>query len=140
MAKGTEATQEEAEKEMANEKPEEIVHEIFEKLDDDNTGDVTPEDFHRLINDSAECEELCKKSGLEVEDLHEFLEILCHQAPREAGSGKISKEDFLKGLQKEGNVVNQRSMMRVEKRLADMEKRLASGMTRLEHALKSAGP
>jgi len=135
MARVTEATEEEAEAERLNRMHEELVQEIFDRLDHDKSGDVQAEEFKRLINDEAECAELCKESGLQHEDLIEFLEILCHKAPDEVGSGRISRQAFLKGLQKEGTTVNQRSMMRVEKRLADMEKRLASGMARLENAL-----
>jgi len=138
MARVTEKTEEEAEAEKMRGIHEELVQDIFEKLDHDGSGDVKEEDFRRLINDDAECAELCEKSGLGAEDMHEFLEILCHKAPDQEGGNKISRQEFLKGLQKEGTTVNQRSMMRVEKRLADMEKRLAAGMNRLENALRTA--
>jgi len=108
-----------------------LVAKIFDRLDDDGSGDITQSQFEALMRSEEEVHELCDAADLGVEDLQEFFEILS-QGNGDGHELHISRQAFLEGLERERESVNQRSLMILEKRLDVVGEQVLSAMRRME--------
>mmetsp|Transcript_108041 Transcript_108041/g.300432 ORF Transcript_108041/g.300432 Transcript_108041/m.300432 type:complete len:316 (+) Transcript_108041:3-950(+) len=137
MAKVTQKLEEDQASVDKSHRNNKLVAQIFDRLDDDKTGEVTESQFRRLLDSDEEVHELCDAAELEPADLQEFFEILSNR--REAGKELlISRATFLDGLEKEREAVNQRAMMKLEKRLDEMDGKITDGMQRMEALISQA--
>jgi len=141
MARVTQSTEEEQEKAEAQENRNRLVDTIFKRLgfdDDDDVDDDDNIDAEKLwaFLEGDEIAEICADCEITVESVRETVEVLSHRGSRKGCHGAspkktISKRDFLKDLETEKTSVNQRSIMRLDKRVKAMEQRLDNGLGRL---------
>jgi len=135
MAKVTEKLESEVADVEKKRKNNKLVENIFDRIDVDKSGDISKEDFMKLLENEHETQELCDAAELEPDDLREFVDILSHQN-EDGAKMLISRQEFLDGLEKERNAVNERAMMKLEKRLDDIDERIYSGISSLESSLQ----
>jgi len=137
MAKVTEKLQTEVEDVEKKKKNNKLVEKIFDRIDTDKSGSITKADFLTFLENEHETQELCDAADLEADDLQEFVDILSHDTD-DSEELKISRQEFLDGLEKERNAVNTRAMMKLEKRLDDIDERIYSGISSLEDLVKKS--
>lgn len=130
MAAVTGDTEKEMEDERKALERQQLVGSIFDRLDNDSSGYVNRRDLEDLLEKEDECNLLIPAGEMTPDDLREFFDILSPKG-LEGEETYISKDAFVKGLEKESNEVNLRAIMRIEKRLTYFEQQLMSGITRV---------
>merc|ERR1712048_735760 len=130
--KGNQEESEKSEKDIRRE----TLSEIFEKLDADHSGDLSARHFTRVLEDEELSNELVHVSRMSREELMDIFHVLARKCGEER-QPKVSREDFLQGLENGF----QASLIRLEKRIANMDKEFSFRMDNLEVAvLKPQGP
>eukprot|EP00933_Yihiella_yeosuensis_P000273 TRINITY_DN10042_c0_g1_i9.p1 TRINITY_DN10042_c0_g1~~TRINITY_DN10042_c0_g1_i9.p1 ORF type:complete len:232 (+),score=46.90 TRINITY_DN10042_c0_g1_i9:2-697(+) len=126
MMHATEERRQEEEKLESQQKSKRSViklNEIFDRLDENLNAEITKDDWDKLMSDKDVKEELMDATGLAERDLEDMFRILS-TSPTINGVRVIKKSDFVDSLQKENKPASERSMMRFEKRIANMEDRV----------------
>lgn len=100
---------------------ERLIH-IFRCVDLNKDSFIDEMEFSNLMGDHAQRKALSEVSGLRDKDLEELFGHLSHEDGQ--GNSKIRYEEFVEKLQKQGTVVSQRSVFRVEKLLRIVERNL----------------
>lgn len=135
MARVTEQHEKDTSKDKKADQNRMLVDLIFQKLDHEDQGKISALSFRSLIDNEMETHELCEQGDVTPTDLHEFVDVFSKKHP-EQDELVITRDGFLKGLEKEGTDVNQRSVMRLEKRFGVVEKGLIRRLSRLEDILQ----
>lgn len=91
----------------------------------DHPGRMTETQYNDMLNDTGCMHQLEHATGLKAGDLKMLFQILSHQEEG-ADHYEIKKSDFVEGLVNEHEKVTEHSVMRLEKRLADLEKAVKS--------------
>mmetsp|Transcript_118621 Transcript_118621/g.382989 ORF Transcript_118621/g.382989 Transcript_118621/m.382989 type:complete len:623 (+) Transcript_118621:3-1871(+) len=97
-----------------------MLNKLFDSLDSNHDGTISHTDFNTLLDDKVRAEAFCEATNLARPDLLDLFRILSRQRPGDV-EPLIYRKDFIEGLKKESSVVSMRSMMRLEKRMADLE-------------------
>jgi len=108
---------------------------IFVNLDPDGLSGITQNTFQTLLDDEKQSMELCEAAGLQESDLQDLFVILSRQSAADA-EPKIYHKEFMEGLSRERAPMTERSMMRLEKRMSDLESQLCRRMTVLQGQLE----
>jgi len=123
-----EAENKETESSQVKERRERLTK-LFGELDGDADGFLTHEEFKEIVNDETNCEELVDASGLEVSDLEEiFLSISTNKCEDDdmmmMSAWYVKYDNFIETLLVEGNDVSERSLLRLELQMRQLEERL----------------
>jgi len=106
--------------------------EIFKKVDANGTGTISETEFEALLHDGNKVIELLDATGIPKSDIQDLFEVLS-SIPEGSKDPVIARNDFLEGLTEDmSKPVTERTVIRLEKRLATMEKRLLC-LERLGH-------
>jgi len=138
-----------------------MVDEIFRELDEDQHGIVSRKDLQALLDDEERVQRLCAPVSKRLNEEHEKErdedaseegeesprpQVICPEDLREYSEAMnrrhftmpseeaqtITKEEFLKGLLQEDSKITERSVMGLEKRVAQVEDKLDHGFAKLE--------
>ncbi|CAE7435655.1 Cacna1s [Symbiodinium natans] len=101
--------------------------ELFNDMDKREQGLIYASEFDRILSDEDQEAELCDAAGISSNDLNDLTKLLSH-SPADGGEAYILEEDFLTGLKKQNDVANERSMMRLEKKIMALEDKLRHWM------------
>jgi len=96
---------------------------LFEKADKTHDSCLKQSEFEGIVGDSLKSAMLIDACGIQKEDLKELFECLATN-PGGGGEPFVSQSDFIEGLQREAQSVSERSVMRLEKHLSEMAKKL----------------
>lgn len=116
------------------------LHEIFDSLDKDRSGDLDLHEFERILRDdkSTARDELFEASGIGAQDLLDIFTYLSRE-PNQDGHPTVQKWYFLENLRQESVPPTERSIMRLEKKIRDVENIIReSGLVRRQTALERA--
>eukprot|EP00927_Polykrikos_kofoidii_P084899 TRINITY_DN9083_c0_g1_i1.p1 TRINITY_DN9083_c0_g1~~TRINITY_DN9083_c0_g1_i1.p1 ORF type:complete len:695 (-),score=159.56 TRINITY_DN9083_c0_g1_i1:138-2129(-) len=95
--------------------------ELFDQADTNDNLSLTKDEFEEIILDPASLELLREATGLTQLDLKDLFTYL--SSPDDVtGEQIIGKDAFLDGLQNENRPISERSIMRLESRLAEVER------------------
>jgi len=98
--------------------------EIFEKADANCSGSITEAEFRTMLRDQNQLIELLDATGIPKSDIQDLFYVLSLYN-EELNDRVILREDFLDGLTEDiTQAVTERTVIRLEKRLASMEHRL----------------
>mmetsp|Transcript_55348 Transcript_55348/g.124368 ORF Transcript_55348/g.124368 Transcript_55348/m.124368 type:complete len:724 (-) Transcript_55348:81-2252(-) len=103
---------------------------IFTRLDQDGSGTVDEAEFREMLEDPVLRDEVCDSTGLQVEELYDLFDFLSVEA--EDGTMSINYQDFIRKLHIEADVVHERSIFRIEKKLYAFDRRLEEMMHKLD--------
>lgn len=123
MIKTTDDRRAKEEEQMAEFKTDRSVvklNDIFNRLDTTNDKMITKSELDRLLADEDQSAEFMDAAGLSEKDLKDLFKILSVQKD-DLSEPVISYADFIDSLKKESKKANERSMMRFEKRIRDLE-------------------
>lgn len=98
------------------------MEKVFMTLDKDPNGHLSEAEFQKLMGNKELSQEICSASDLNPKDLKDLFLFLNYQDTN--GELKIDCEDFIEKLGLESNDVCERSVLRVEKQLKSLEKRM----------------
>jgi len=98
---------------------------MFEDVDADKSHTMHEAEFKEMMADEARAQEFEEITGIDTEDAQQLFDVASRREGR-AGIPEISHENFIATLNKEGENVTQRSMMKLEKRLAELENLIES--------------
>merc|ERR1712176_1485911 len=90
------------------------LDEIFAQIDENGDGGISRSEFDAMLNDDEQRDVLCDAARLHQRDLSQLFDIL-------EKDSLIYRDDFVKALETEAGEVHERSVMKIEKRLSDME-------------------
>lgn len=103
-----------------------IIEEMLQRTESGRTGGaLSSVDFDMILNDEDSAAEFVHATGLEKEDLEEVFSLLIRSQDDEA-TPSVTKRELIEGLQREGQPVTERSVMRIEQRLFRVEGMLSS--------------
>eukprot|EP00429_Kryptoperidinium_foliaceum_P076555 CAMPEP_0176214154 /NCGR_PEP_ID=MMETSP0121_2-20121125/16024_1 /TAXON_ID=160619 /ORGANISM="Kryptoperidinium foliaceum, Strain CCMP 1326" /LENGTH=211 /DNA_ID=CAMNT_0017553231 /DNA_START=1 /DNA_END=632 /DNA_ORIENTATION=+ len=137
MAKVTQKLEEDNAAAEQSQKNSKLIAQIFDRVDSNGTGAITQSQLHQLLDSEEEAHELCDAAEIEPEDLKEVFAILSQR--KEGGADlHITRHAFLSGLEREREAVNQRVILKLEKRLDVMGDSMAEGMARMEALIAKA--
>jgi len=105
-----------------------ILNKIFDQMDTDHSGTIKRSEFDALLEDEITSQELKEATNMHQADLVDLFRILSKE--KDVGEPRIYRDDFLEGLKQENTTVSMRSVMRLEKRMADMEDLLNQALKR----------
>mmetsp|Transcript_116967 Transcript_116967/g.233095 ORF Transcript_116967/g.233095 Transcript_116967/m.233095 type:complete len:256 (+) Transcript_116967:1-768(+) len=130
MAKVTTEHEQELEAEEEEIKRQKIrvkLTKMFEHLDIDKSDHLTRNEFMMIWDDESREQEFEELTGRTKEDANEIFEAL---STIELGQQvkSISRDAFIEGLNTEGNPLTLRSIMRLEKRVAELEPQLRKAL------------
>lgn len=111
----------------------ECLHVLFSEVCGNRHGTIDEHEFDELLKNEEHRHELCRASGLSVNDLHE---IFCYasEAPDEENAARfVYFADLISALQQEGNPASERTMFRLEEELRAIEHQNAK---RFDHILE----
>jgi len=101
---------------------------LFHDIDEDKTGTVTPAELQVFLESSARreaCAHVCRVPARDVVDVLDCL--------FESSAGKaVDMEDFIRCLHDVGNVVTEKSVMKLEARLHALEKMTEDTIRKLD--------
>lgn len=112
--------QEEAENKDKTERSVVKLSELFNDMDKREQGKIYASEFDRILSDEDQEAELCDAAGISSNDLNDLKKLLSH-SPAYGGEPYIVENDFLEGLKKQNDAANERSMMRLEKKIMELE-------------------
>lgn len=122
MLSVSENTKEDGEEEadaLAKKRSRVKLAEIFGNLDSDGSRTLSAQEFEAALKDEDTRYELCDAADLPERSLKSVWAALCMED--EDGNTYANYDDFIDGLEQEKTPVSERSMMRLEKRLASLE-------------------
>mmetsp|Transcript_97206 Transcript_97206/g.187365 ORF Transcript_97206/g.187365 Transcript_97206/m.187365 type:complete len:708 (-) Transcript_97206:170-2293(-) len=131
MAQVTEDHETELAQERSAKKKEvvaERIGQMFEAVDENKSHTMDEKEFKDMLADEARAQEFEEITGINHEDAEQLFEVTSRRRQR-AGVGLVeetSHEDFIASLNKEGEEVTQRSIMKIDKRLAELESLIQS--------------
>jgi hypothetical protein len=100
---------------------------LFTQVDTDNDGYLSEAHYMAMLQDKRLIKDLTRSTGISENDLQlMWLHLSRHNESEECDM--ISLKDFVEGLQNEHRPVSERSIMRLEKRLHDVERALAKSV------------
>jgi len=99
------------------------LSETFTQIDKDGDGWVCLKEYMGMMEDSKMVADVKQNTGLSENDVKLMWDHLARWS-EEHEEELISKKDFVEGLQNEHRPVSERSIMRLEKRLHDVEQEL----------------
>jgi len=117
-----------------------MLEDIFNSIDQNGSGTISKAEFDQLLhgsNDPTEADALKIAANLSERDLEEMFDILSH-VPPEGGDPVITREAFIENLQIESKPVCMRAMMKLEKRICDVEHLLRSIASSIEQINRSS--
>eukprot|EP00927_Polykrikos_kofoidii_P053756 TRINITY_DN48315_c0_g1_i1.p1 TRINITY_DN48315_c0_g1~~TRINITY_DN48315_c0_g1_i1.p1 ORF type:complete len:650 (+),score=85.94 TRINITY_DN48315_c0_g1_i1:422-2371(+) len=102
------------------------LEDIFDRLDANQSESLTLDEFKTLLADELLVEELKDATGLNAAECRNLFTYLC-RCGEDGEEPYITRNAFIDGLQNESRPVSERSIMRLESRLADVERVLRAG-------------
>jgi len=93
---------------------------MFEEGDADKSHTLHEAEFKEMLADEARAQEFEEVTGMNTEDAVQLFEVTSRRE-HHTGVPEISHDGFLASLNKEGDNVTQRSVMKLEKRLHELE-------------------
>jgi len=97
------------------------LQEVFRHADSNHSGKLDEQEFMGILNDRALAQQICEQTCLGREDIEQIFGLL-------RTTDKVSSDDFIEALQIESRAVTERSIMRLEKRILDLQKNLLSDL------------
>lgn len=88
---------------------------IFSQADEDDSGELAEEEFASLLNDKATMKMICEETKMDRKDLEEVFSLMTTKGKT------VSKDDFIDAVQIESNSVTERSVLRLEKRIIELQ-------------------
>jgi len=113
---------------------------MFDNLDIDKSDNLTEEEFMKIWDDEGREQEFGELTGRTKDDAAEIFEALSTIEDGPDKRPSISRQAFIEGLNMEGDPLTVRSIMRLEKRLAEMETKLRSRLGKLPQRQSSQPP
>lgn len=101
---------------------------MFNSLDADKSDTIREDEFMRIWDDEMKEQEFEELTGRTREDASEIFDALSSIEPGPEKVHSIGREAFIEGLNKEGDPLTLRSIMRLEKRLAELEPKLRKAL------------
>lgn len=133
MIRVTEKNREAKEKERLEEEGQRRARDldyVFAELDEDKNGCVDMQEFDKMLKDDDKRTELCSAANLNSIDLQQIFNLV-------EKNGVVHHKTFLDTLTREHNNVTQRSLMMLDKRLAEVENKLSTASIRVDGASAS---
>eukprot|EP00930_Biecheleria_cincta_P055163 TRINITY_DN41514_c0_g1_i1.p1 TRINITY_DN41514_c0_g1~~TRINITY_DN41514_c0_g1_i1.p1 ORF type:complete len:941 (+),score=218.77 TRINITY_DN41514_c0_g1_i1:85-2907(+) len=93
------------------------LQEVFNNADSNQSGKLDEQEFMSILNDRALASEISEQTCLKKEDIEQIFGLL-------RTTDKVSSDDFIEALQIESRAVTERSIMRLEKRILDLQQML----------------
>eukprot|EP00408_Alexandrium_pacificum_P053551 CAMPEP_0171255442 /NCGR_PEP_ID=MMETSP0790-20130122/52772_1 /TAXON_ID=2925 /ORGANISM="Alexandrium catenella, Strain OF101" /LENGTH=143 /DNA_ID=CAMNT_0011723401 /DNA_START=18 /DNA_END=446 /DNA_ORIENTATION=- len=95
-------------------------------MDANRSDSLSRPEFEVILEDPNRLDELSEACGLEKADMVHIFDLLSTTEVEENGNiaFTIKRQDFVDGLQKQSASVTERAVMRLEKRLSQIEKGL----------------
>lgn len=128
MAQVEEEHQEELAEAKSVKKKEVVTQKIgimFNEVDQDKSHTIHGAEFKEMLSDEARAQEFEEITGIGTEDAGQLFDVTSRRNQR-TGVPEITHENFIASLNKEGDDVTQRSIMKLEKRLAEIESMIES--------------
>jgi hypothetical protein len=115
----------EVERMQAEERQNLRLEEIFASLDKDGSGDLDLAEFKNILSDanSTTRDELCETAKMNANDLVEIFDYLSRE-PGDGANPRVHRWYFIDGLRHESAPPTERSIMRLEKKIAKVENML----------------
>lgn len=98
---------------------------MFNEVDQDKSHTIHGAEFKEMLSDEARAQEFEEITGIGTEDAGQLFDVTSRRNQR-TGVPEITHENFIASLNKEGDDVTQRSIMKLEKRLAEIESMIES--------------
>merc|ERR1712232_384964 len=117
-----EEEEEEKAREKENEQRKKLLLNVFKRVDLDESGSISEEEWNNLLEDKDLCADLCDAANLQERDLRELFS--CWLALTK--SDTLEYEDFVEHLKEDGNIADKRTVMMVMTRLRELEMRVES--------------
>jgi len=91
----------------------EHLNEIFKKADQDNSGEVTREEFEALLEKPDLIKKIQKNTHMRVSELRELFDWIDH-----SGSGSITIDEFMAGFKWVNEPLRAKSIVKLQERLS----------------------
>lgn len=113
------------------------LREIFAEIDSDGSGYIDQKDFEALAKDEIKKQDLEDATGLDMKTLEDLFAILSENQKSD-GQARLDEKKFIESWKTESSAVSERSFMRLEKTVKELEGTFHQKISAMEALLRSA--